>query len=79
MSRLLDNSKEIRDKNISRSIFKEGKEYNVSHSRAKSDGDDNGKGENDGNVGSKTDILQREKLIAKNLYNSSKEYDASKA
>lgn len=79
MSRLLENSKDYRKTNVSRSIYKTEDDYRVSHSRAKSDGDDNGKGELKGSVGSKTDIGTRNKSISTNKYNSEKPYGASNA
>ena len=80
MSRLLDNGKEYRDEQLASNIYKEGKDYNSSHTRAKSDGDIHGKGENDGSIGSSDDIKTREKLLAmaKGVYKGS-EYDSSKA
>lgn len=79
-SRLLNSSKEIRDEMIARNKFyKPGDEYDSSHSRAKSDGDEHGKGENNGSIGSKTDIITRNKLLASNKYKSGDEYDSSKA
>jgi hypothetical protein len=44
------------------------------HPNAMSDGDDRGKGENNGNVGSSIDIQTRTDVVARNKYNGSKGY-----
>jgi hypothetical protein len=41
---------------------------------ALSDGDDYGKGENDGNVGSATDIRLRTEVVARNKFNQKNGY-----
>jgi hypothetical protein len=74
MSRLLTNSEEDRKKNLARNEYNNDDPYRTSHSRAKSDGDEHGKGELDGSVGSKTDIIVREESLARNLYNKEKTY-----
>lgn len=79
MSRLLENGKEFRDAMISKNTYNSEDNYHTSHSRAKSDGDEHGKGELDGSVGGKTDILTRNKLESKNRYNKEKEYNQSNA
>lgn len=79
MSRLEDISKQYRDKAEARNIYNKNKEFNSSHKNALSDGDDKGKGENSGSVGSRTDIQQRKLAEAKNMYNRNKEYNDSNA
>ena len=79
MSRLEKNSKPFRDSLLSKDIFSLDKPYDQSNSRALSDGDEHGKGEKNGIVGSKTDITQKTKLLTKNKYSSTKPYDASNA
>jgi len=44
------------------------------HPNAMSDGDDKGKGDNNGNVGSSIDIQTRTDVVARNKYNGSKGY-----
>lgn len=79
MSRLLDNSKAFRDVLLAKNSFNVNDEYVSGHKNALSDGDEKGKGEKDGSIGSATDISKRVELSAKNLYNSNDEYNASKA
>ena len=42
-------------------------------------GDEQGKGENNGSIGSSTDIKTRETLLAKNKFTPNKEYNDSTA
>jgi hypothetical protein len=79
MSRLLNNSDQYRDPLLAKNNFTNNDEYNVANSRAISDGDDFGKGENNGSIGSVTDIGKREELKAKNTYTQSNEYNISNA
>lgn len=80
MSRLEKLSKEYRDQLLKKSHFNNDKEYNQSNPRAISDGDEHGKGDaGSGSVGSKTDILQKNKLLAKNKYSDKKPYCSSNA
>lgn len=79
MSRLLENSGEFREKQIVRNSYDNNDKYNVAHPNALSDGDELGKGELNGSVGSATDISRRKLLKTKNMYNSNNEYDASNA
>jgi hypothetical protein len=48
--------------------------YNSTSSNALSDGDDKGKGELNGNIGTRTDINERNVLLSKNNYNSTNNY-----
>lgn len=79
MSRLLNNSENFRTSNIVRNIYDKEDNYNVSNTRAKSDGDEFGKGENNGSIGSVTDIAKRNELQTKNLYNKNNEYGIGNA
>ena len=79
MSRLEKSSEQFRNTLLNKDIYTSDKPYDSSNSRAKSDGDDHGKGENNGSVGSKTDVIQLNKLLVKNKFSSNKPYDASNA
>jgi hypothetical protein len=82
MSRLLENGKAFRDKEIARNsstLFTSNDPYNVAHENALSDGDEKGKGENNGSIGGLTDITKRGQSEAKNMYNQNRPYDASRA
>ncbi len=48
--------------------------YGPSHPNALSDGDQKGKGELNGSIGSKSDIKQRTKLTAANIFSRTKPY-----
>ena len=76
MRRLLENSGEFREKNIARNSYDNNDTYNVGHENALSSGDELGKGELNGSVGSVTDIKSRNTAKARNLYNSNNEYNA---
>lgn len=79
MSRLLENSPEFRDANITRNTYDKNENYNISHPNALSDGDDLGKGRLNDQVGSLTDNKEKEKMLAKNIYNQNNEYNISNA
>jgi len=79
MSRLEDISAGFRQNEIAKNTYDSNDPYNVSHVNALSNGDDLGKGENNGNVGSATDIKVRNSEIAKNKFNRNKEYNAGTA
>jgi len=76
MSKLEDYSKPFRDCTIVKNSYKCGEEYVSGHKNAISDGDELGKDENNGQVGSLTDIKQRSCSLIKNPYNSNKPYCA---
>jgi hypothetical protein len=76
MSRLEKTGKEYRDALIAKNAkINPNNPYNISHTSAKSDGDNNGK-EPDG---SKIDKDTRASLVARNKYNKNKEYNISNA
>jgi hypothetical protein len=66
-----------RTENLVKNKFNKKNLYNSTNPDAISDGDENGKGPKDenGTVGSKTDILKRTENTGKNSYNSKKEYN----
>ena len=75
MGNLLENSKQYRDKQIKSSIFNNSDAYAISHSRALSDGDIQGKGELDKSVGSSVDIEKRNTALSKSVYSNTKPYN----
>jgi len=75
---LMEYSKSYRNREIVRNKYKTTDEYRASHPNAKSDGDELGKGENNGEVGGKTDVAQRKKEAVRNRYTKDNAYDASK-
>lgn len=79
MSRLLENSKQYRDELLAKNVFDNNDPYNINNSRALSDGDEFGKGENNGSVGSATDIQTRDELLTKNLYDKNNPYNIDNA
>lgn len=78
MSKLDEISKEYRDNNVNKNVNYSNKvEYNSTHNRAISDGDEFGKNDNgSGSVGSLSDIKTRETLLGKNPY-VKKEYNSA--
>jgi hypothetical protein len=79
MSRLETNSKAFRDKLLNKTLYTANKPYESGNSRALSDGDEHGKGENNGNIGGKTDVIIKNSLLSKNKYNTNKPYNLSNA
>lgn len=79
MSRLEESSIGFRKTNIARNDYDNNDQYNVGHADALSTGDENGKGEVNGQIGSLTDIKQKEKLVAKNKFNKNREYNDATA
>jgi hypothetical protein len=76
MSRLEKKGKEYRDALIAKNAkINPSKPYDISHTSAKSDGDNNGKNPD----GSKIDIDTRKSLLAKNKFSKNKEYNHSNA
>ena len=61
-------SKQFLDEAMSRNDYQKTKSYDSNHSNAISDGDDKGKGENNGKVGSSTDINTRIDSLGRNKY-----------
>lgn len=79
MSKLEEVSEQYRKQQISRNSYDKNDEYVGTHDDALSDGDELGKGEKDGSVGSKTDIQKRKELKTKNKYSNNNPYNDSTA
>jgi len=79
MSRLEEVSVPFRKVLIAKNEFDVNDQYTVGHPDALSTGDENGKGEMNGDVGGATDIKVRKTLIAKNKFNYNREYNAGTA
>ncbi len=79
MSRLEGESLPFRKKLVAKNHFSYNDEYNVGNPDALSTGDEQGKGENNGQVGGATDIKTRERLVTKNKYSYNKEYNDATA
>lgn len=75
---LLEFSKSYLNRETVRDKYKSTDEYRAGHPDAKSDGDELGKGENNGQIGGKSDIAERERELARNRYTKNNEYNASK-
>jgi len=79
MSRLEDVSLPFRKESIARNDYGSNDPYVAGHPDALSTGDEDGKGEVNGQVGGTTDIKTRECSIAKNKFNKNREYNAGTA
>jgi hypothetical protein len=79
MSRLEDVSLPFRKTNVARNDYDNNVPYEVGHPDALSTGDEDGKGEVNGQVGGATDIKTRYKLMTKNKFNKNREYNAGTA
>ena len=79
MSKLEELSAPFRKCEVARNNYNFNDEYNAGNADALSTGDELGKGENNGCVGSATDIKKRKQLIAKNCYNYNREYNQGTA
>ncbi len=77
MTKLTDIGKIQRGIQISPNEIQSGNEYNESHPDAMSTGDEDGKGENNGQVGGTTDIKLRTTSNSKNIYGAGKEYNVT--
>jgi hypothetical protein len=75
---LLEYSKSFLNREKIRDEYNNNNEYRLGHPNALSDGDDLGRGENNGQIGTKTDISQRKIAEAKNRYSANNQYDGSK-
>jgi len=78
-SRLSQCSLQFRTCTLAKNDYNNNNAYSVTHPDALSTGDELGKGELSGSIGSATDIKTREVLIPKNCYNKNREYNASTA
>lgn len=79
MSRLLNSSESFRQTNKARNIYNQDDTYNVGNSRALSDGDERGRGELNGVVGTATDIFKRSEAESRNLYGKNNPYTIENA
>lgn len=79
MSNLETISGQFNHANMVRNHYKPSTQYVVGHPDTLSDGDELGKDEYNGSVGSLTDIHQKTCLLAKNKYNNGYQYDSSTA
>ena len=68
----------FRNREIVRNKYKTTNEYRASHPNALSDGDELGKGENNGSIGSATDVRERNIAEARNTFTKNNPYDISK-
>jgi len=73
---LLNDSTDFRNNQIKRNTYNKNKDYNSSHPNALSTGDDLGKGENNGAIGSATDIATRNRNLSFNKYSRNKPYES---
>lgn len=71
-------SDEYKKRETARNKYNNNDEYRQGHADAVSDGDEAGKGENNGSVGSKTDVERRRIETARNRYSKNNPYDSSK-
>jgi hypothetical protein len=78
-SRLEELGAEFRKKQIVKNPYTNNDQYTVGHDNALSNGDNKGKGENNGAVGSAADISKRNELLIKNKYGNNKPYSDSNA
>jgi len=79
MSKLEDISLQYRKREEARNTYNNNKEFNSAHPNALSDGDEKGKGENNGSIGSSTDIKERKNELTRNRYNRNREYNDATA
>jgi len=79
MSRLLENSDEYRQRNKARNTFTSEDDYNTGHPNALSDGDERGRGQQQNQVGTATDIRKREELATKSMFNKNNPYNINNA
>lgn len=59
---------------LSKNDFNTGNEYSAVNKDALSDGDEYGKGELNGSIGSVTDKAEKNKLVVKNIFTPDNEY-----
>lgn len=71
---LLTFSNDFRNTNYARNTYFPASAYNVIHPNALATGDEKGKGEMNGMIGGKTDIITRNTNQARNFYNKDKIY-----
>lgn len=79
MSRLVKISEEYRKNLVAKNTYNKNDVYSGTHPNALSDGDNRGKGEKNGSVGSSDDIKARNEAKTKNKYTLNKPYNDSTA
>jgi len=79
MSRLEEVNLPFRTQQLAKNDYNNNDEYVAGNPDALSTGDEQGKGEFNGQVGSATDIKTRKVLMTKNKYNKNREYNAGTA
>lgn len=75
---LADFSVQFRTEEIARNKYSNNNQYTETSKDALSDGDELGKGELNGSIGGRTDIAERSKELAKNIFTVNNQYDGSK-
>jgi hypothetical protein len=68
---------ELRDPMLATNEYQANNAFGVNHPNALADGDDKGKGENNGLIGSLTDRAERARQTAINKFNSANTYKAT--
>jgi hypothetical protein len=71
---LLESQANFRELQRAKNTYNKEDEYVTGHPNALSDGDEKGKGEQDGVIGSSTDIAKRGESATRNIYNRNNEY-----
>lgn len=71
-------SVQFRQKELAKNKYGRNNAYEGTHPDSLSDGDELGKGEKNGSIGSRTDIITRSAQQAKNIYSANNPYDGSK-
>jgi hypothetical protein len=79
MSRLEEVSVPYRKNLVAKNDYDNNRPYDAGNPDALSTGDEQGKGEMNGEVGGATDIKSRKALVAKNKFNRNREYNAGTA
>jgi hypothetical protein len=79
MSRLEGVSLPYRNCSIAKNDFDDNDQYSTGHPDALSTGDEDGKGELNGSIGSKTDIAVRKCELSKNKFQQGRQYDVTTA
>lgn len=71
-------SAQFRVVEVSRNKYGVNNQYVETSKDALSDGDNLGRGELNGSIGTSTDIVERNREIARNIYSPNNQYDSSK-
>ena len=68
---------QLRDPMLATNEYQPSNAYGVNHPNAMADGDNKGKGENNGLIGSATDRAERARQLAMNKFNAANTYKAT--